>query len=841
MLPQYSGGLGILAGDHLKAASDLGVPIIGVGLLYRHGYFKQSLSREGWQQETYPVLDPDGLPLSLLREADGSRAHRHDRPARRRRAARPDLGGQVGRVPLLLLDSDIEENPDDFREVTDRLYGGNSEHRLRQEMLLGIGGVRALRAYSRITGAADPEVFHTNEGHAGFLGLERIRELTVAGNGPGLDFDAALEVSRAGTVFTTHTPVPAGIDRFPRELVEQYFGGASPTPGVPVDRILALGRRGLRRRRPGRVQHGRDGLPAGPARQRRLEAARRRQPRHVRRAVAGLRRARGADHLDHQRRARPDLGRPRGLRAGRGRRAPTRTPTTPRRSSRPSTRSPATRSGRPSGCCASGSSTTPAAGSRKSWAKRGAAPAELDWIDSALDPDVLTIGFARRVPSYKRLTLMLRDPERLKRLLLAPGAAGPAGHRRQVAPGRRRRQEADPGAGAVRRRPGGAAPDRVPAQLRHRDGAAALPRLRRVAEQPAAALRGLRHLRHEGRAQRRPQPVDPRRLVGRVVRRQQRLGDPVRRRRRRPRPPRRHRGHGALRPDRERGRAALLRRRRGRRARPLDRDGPAHPEVARPEGARRPGWSATTSASSTRRPRRPVAALNADYAGAASSPPGSSGSAPAGRRPRRARREQRRRRRPGGRQPPRPCAPSCRSASSRPTTSRSRWCTASINSEDDLVQTVRRAARGGRGLRGRPAPLRRHRRPRPAPARSATPSAWSPRTTSWRRRPSSASSPCPPEPRARETADLGQQPQLLGPVSAAVWPNRGTTESVHRGADDQLRTRAARRPSGREGERVTVADRRAGLQVGVGGEHHLAGVHPVVLGQGDVDRARPRR
>ena len=111
-------------------------------------------------------------------------------------------------MPLLLLDTDLEENPGHYREVTDRLYGGTSEHRLRQEMLLGVGGVRALRVFSRLTGAPEPEVFHTNEGHAGFLGLERIRELTAAEGGPGLDFDTALEVSRAGTVFTTHTPGP---------------------------------------------------------------------------------------------------------------------------------------------------------------------------------------------------------------------------------------------------------------------------------------------------------------------------------------------------------------------------------------------------------------------------------------------------------------------------------------------------------------------------------------------------------------------------------------------------------------------------------------------------------
>ena len=144
-------------------------------------------------------------------------------------------------MPLLLLDSDVEGNPDHYRDVTDRLYGGASEHRLRQEILLGIGGVRALRVHARITGTSEPEVFHTNEGHAGFLGLERIRELTVEESGPQLDFDTALEVSRASTVFTTHTPVPAGIDRFSRELIEQYFGSSGPLTGVPIDRILALG------------------------------------------------------------------------------------------------------------------------------------------------------------------------------------------------------------------------------------------------------------------------------------------------------------------------------------------------------------------------------------------------------------------------------------------------------------------------------------------------------------------------------------------------------------------------------------------------------------------------
>ncbi|MCW2754913.1 MAG: glycosyltransferase family 1 protein, partial [Marmoricola sp.] len=241
VLPQYSGGLGILAGDHLKTASDLGVPLIGVGLLYRHGYFRQSLSREGWQQETYPVLDPDGLPITPLREEDGSHAEVClDIPGDHQLLARIWVA-QVGRVPLLLLDSDVEGNPEALRDVTDRLYGGTSEHRLRQELLLGVGGVRALRTWSRLTGAPAPEVFHTNEGHAGFLGLERIRELSVAPDGPQLDFATALEVSRAGTVFTTHTPVPAGIDRFPRELIAQYFGSQSPVAGLEAADVLALG------------------------------------------------------------------------------------------------------------------------------------------------------------------------------------------------------------------------------------------------------------------------------------------------------------------------------------------------------------------------------------------------------------------------------------------------------------------------------------------------------------------------------------------------------------------------------------------------------------------------
>ena len=181
-LPQYSGGLGILAGDHLKAGSDLGVPLIGVGLLYRHGYFTQSLSPEGWQTERYPASDPNGLPLTLLRDGTGAPVRISVALAEGKTLSAQIWVAQVGRVPLLLLDSYVEDNEPALREVTDRLYGGGGDHRLRQELLLGIGGVRAVRAFCQLTGHAEPEVFHTNEGHAGFLGLERIREYAAHGD-----------------------------------------------------------------------------------------------------------------------------------------------------------------------------------------------------------------------------------------------------------------------------------------------------------------------------------------------------------------------------------------------------------------------------------------------------------------------------------------------------------------------------------------------------------------------------------------------------------------------------------------------------------------------------------
>jgi glycogen phosphorylase len=354
VLPQYSGGLGILAGDHLKSASDLGVPVIGVGLFYRHGYFTQSLSADGWQTERYPADDPNGLPLTLLRAAG------------------------------------------------DRLYGGGSEHRLRQELLLGIGGVRAVRAFCSITSHPEPEVFHTNEGHAGFLGLERIREYVAA----GLSFDEAIELCRAGTVFTTHTPVPAGIDRFPRELVERYFGAdAAGGEELPLDRVLALGA---------------ETYPGG-------------DPHVFNMAVMGMRLAQRVNGVSllHGQVSREMFA---GLWPGFD------TAEVPIGSITNGVHAPTwiAREVSELGDYATAASADAARlwqirralrtrlvaetrrRLRESWRQRGACGAELTWIDDVLDANVLTIGFARRVPSYKRLTLMLSDPERLASLLLDP-------------------------------------------------------------------------------------------------------------------------------------------------------------------------------------------------------------------------------------------------------------------------------------------------------------------------------------------------------------------------------------------------------------------------------------
>jgi starch phosphorylase len=403
-LPQYSGGLGVLAGDHLKAASGLGVPLTGVGLRYQQGYFRQVLNAEGWQEERYPVIDPHAMALTLM---EGCRIEVN-------LAGQPLIAqiwlAQVGRVKLYMLDGDVDENSDELRNVTDRLYGGGTEHRLRQEILLGIGGVRALDAVGQET-----QVFHTNEGHAGFLGLERIRRLMTD---EGLRFVEAVEAVRAGTIFTTHTPVPAGIDRFPRELMEKYFRQWTSECGVSMDDLMALGH-----------------FPGEPA-----DA-----PFNM--AVMGLRlagRSNGVSRLHGQtsREMFHDLW-----------------PSLPPEEA-------------PIGSVTNGvhartwvsaemndllsRHVVPAwdeagpldwhrvddirddevwrvreqgrealvafvrARLRRTLVERGVSATDASWADEVLDPRLLTIGFARRFASYKRATLLLSQPERLRNLLLSP-------------------------------------------------------------------------------------------------------------------------------------------------------------------------------------------------------------------------------------------------------------------------------------------------------------------------------------------------------------------------------------------------------------------------------------
>jgi starch phosphorylase len=234
-LPIYSGGLGNVAGDQLKAASDLGVPVVAVGLLYSQGYFRQVIDQHGTQQALYPYNDPGQLPITPLRTPDGEWLRlKVELPGYAQRLRAWQV--QVGRVKLLLLDSNDAANPATRRGVTSELYGGGPELRLQQEIVLGIGGWRLLTALG-----IEPEVCHLNEGHAALAVLERARTFMRA---TGQSFHAALAATRAGNLFTTHTAVAAGFDRFPPALIEQYLGRyATEELGISLEELLALGRR----------------------------------------------------------------------------------------------------------------------------------------------------------------------------------------------------------------------------------------------------------------------------------------------------------------------------------------------------------------------------------------------------------------------------------------------------------------------------------------------------------------------------------------------------------------------------------------------------------------------
>jgi starch phosphorylase len=400
-LPQYSGGLGILAGDHLKAANDLGVPLVGLGLFYQHGYFQQTLDRGGWQHEHFRRLNPSAMALSLVPDLHVT----------------VDLAGapvvaqvwraQVGRVDLYLLDTDVDANADPDRSVTDRLYGGGEEQRIRQEILLGIGGVRLLDALGLV-----PDVFHMNEGHAGFLALERIRRRVVD---DGLSFEEAIEATRPAQLFTTHTPVPAGIDRFPRDLVERYFSGWAAECGVTVDTLMSLGQE--------------PGTPEGVT---------------LNLAAMSLRLAGGANGVS---RLHGEVSR--AMFAGLWPDTPVES--VPIGSVTNGVHAPSWVSREMGDLLERTVGTDWPEAPPERWAPvealadeelwairrtqrerlvafarrrvragllaRGLTEQETEWCEDILDPGILTIGFARRFAPYKRATLLLRDRDRLLELL----------------------------------------------------------------------------------------------------------------------------------------------------------------------------------------------------------------------------------------------------------------------------------------------------------------------------------------------------------------------------------------------------------------------------------------
>jgi starch phosphorylase len=403
-LPQYSGGLGVLAGDYLKVGAAEGRPLVGVGLFYHLGYFHQRLGREGWQEEVYEELDPAGRGLEPVAGPgiEVAMGGLHVRALVWRQ--------WVGRVPLYLLDTTGAENTDEARPITDRLYGGDVEHRLQQEILLGVGGVRALRAAGE-----DPALFHSNEGHAGFLVLERLRELV---QDRGLGFDEAVELVRAATVFTTHTPVPAGIDHFPRELMERYLGGFCTDLGIPVDRLMALG-------------HFPEEDPGAPFNM----------------AVFGLRmsgRANAVSELHREvsqemfRRLWPGLGASEVPIAAVTNGVDVRSWASSEAAALLDSRLGPSWD-RVDEADFSQLLSVPGgelwemrrpgrqrliAGVRErlrhSLRRQGVPDSELEWTARALDEDGILVGFARRVATYKRGDLLFAQPERLRRLLLDP-------------------------------------------------------------------------------------------------------------------------------------------------------------------------------------------------------------------------------------------------------------------------------------------------------------------------------------------------------------------------------------------------------------------------------------
>lgn len=391
-LPIYAGGLGVLAGDMLKSASDLGLPLVGVGLFYREGYFRQLLSAEGWQREENPVLDVNEMPLSIAATPDGAPAI-FDFELGERSVRLLVRLAQVGRIPLYLLDTDLPENHPEDRDVTARLYSGDQEMRIRQEITLGIGGLRALNKLG-----LNPSIRHINEGHAAFAVLEKIRHLIAE---EGMTLAEAREFAASGNVFTTHTPVPAGIDRFPAPLIEKYLSGIARDCGITIEELMRLGREVPEREgepfsmavlalRHSSHANAVSQLHAKVSRRLWLDLLPELADVDVRiQAITnGVHRATWTD---------PEI-------------AMLRTPEKPDAEARVELwRTHERLRERLVALCR---------GRLATWKRDvGASEQEVEAAGRALDPRALTIGFARRFATYKRATLVFSDPDRLKRLL----------------------------------------------------------------------------------------------------------------------------------------------------------------------------------------------------------------------------------------------------------------------------------------------------------------------------------------------------------------------------------------------------------------------------------------
>jgi starch phosphorylase len=409
----FAGGLGILSGDHLKSASDLGVPIVGIGLLYQQGYFRQFLNESGWQQEFYvdndfhnmpltPVPGPDGSPLTISIEYTG------------RSVFAQVWLVQVGRIPLYLLDTNIAANPrPEDRDITDQLYGGDLETRLKQEILLGIGGCRALEALG-----LEPGVWHMNEGHSSFLALERVRRLMESKR---LSFAEARVAASSGLVFTGHTPVIAGHDYFSPSLMDRYFTDFARSLGLSRGEFLGLGRKNpadegeefcmtvLALRMAATANgvsklHGRvaremwQGLwPGVPVDE--IPITHVTNGVHFRSWISYEMNQLYNRYLGPHWREEP-------VDHGLWKRALT----------IPAEELWRTHERRRERLVAFARRRL-----RAQLEKRGAAQAEIEAAEEVLDPDILTIGFARRFATYKRATLLLRDVERLEKILNNPG------------------------------------------------------------------------------------------------------------------------------------------------------------------------------------------------------------------------------------------------------------------------------------------------------------------------------------------------------------------------------------------------------------------------------------